>query len=201
MTSLTIRRPLGRTAVRHDPVTIALHWITAFLVLAQFASAHVWDLLEKGTPLRIDLIMMHLAFGILLAVTMVLRIGWRLLKRDRLPSAVHGLQKLASSAVHMVLYALLAGQVAVGLMFSWSTGKPLPFFDLFAIPVPVFIDPSFRPLLAALHNDIGWGIIAVAGLHAVAALMHHYAFGDEVLNRMLPGSPKGILGSASGSRK
>jgi cytochrome b561 len=187
MTSLTIQPLAEPAAVRHDPLTIALHWITAFLVLEQFTSAHLWDFFEKGTTWRIDLIMTHLAFGILLAVTVVIRIAWRLLKRDRLPPAVTGVQHLAATAVHMLLYCLLVAQVMLGFLFSWSSGRPLPFFNLFSIPVPITIDPSFRHTLAELHNDGGWAIIAVVGLHAAAALMHHYVFRDGVLLRMLPG--------------
>jgi cytochrome b561 len=187
MTSLTVQPLTTPTAVRHDPLTIALHWITAFLVLAQFTSAHVWDFLEKGTFWRLGLIMTHFAFGILLAATVVVRIAWRLPKRDRLPPAVTGVQHLAATAVHMLLYCLLVAQIVLGFLFSWSSGKPLPFFDLFSIPVPITIDPSYRHTLAELHNDGAWAIIAVVGLHAAAALMHHYVLRDAVLLRMLPG--------------
>lgn len=187
MTSLTTQ-PLSKpAAVRHDPLTIILHWMTAFLVLAQFATAHIWDLLEKGTSWRISLIMTHLAFGLFLAVTVVARIAWRLLRRERLPPAVSGLQHLAATAVHMLLYCLLVAQVVLGFLFSWSSGKPLPFFNLFAIPVPFAIDPSLRHTIAELHNDGAWAIIAIVGLHAAAALMHHYVLRDSVLMRMLPG--------------
>lgn len=186
MTSLTIQPFEKAAVVRHDPVTILLHWMTAFLVLAQFASAHVWDFLEKGTAWRIDLIMTHLAFGLLLAATVVVRVVWQVLKRDRLPSAVAGLQHLAAKAVHLLLYCLLVAQVLLGFLFSWSTGKPLPFFNLFSIPVPIMIDPSLRHTLAEMHNDCAWILIAVVGLHAAAGLMHHYVLRDGVLLRMLP---------------
>src|SRR4051812_40864252 len=104
--------------IRHDRLTIALHWITAFLVLSQFASAHIWEILEKGTTIRIDLIMIHLAFGMLLAVTVVIRVVWRVTNRRRLPSAVTGIQHLAAEAVHMLLYGLLVAQVALGFVFG-----------------------------------------------------------------------------------
>lgn len=180
-------QPLTKPAVRHDPITMTLHWITAFLVLEQFASAHIWGFFEKGTSWRIGLIMTHLAFGPLLALTVVIRIAWKLMNRERLPAAVTGLQHVAASAVHIFLYCLLVMQVSLGFLFSWSTGMPLPFFNLFSIPVPFAIDPSLRHTLAELHNAGAWTIIAVVGLHAAAALMHHYVLRDGVLLRMLPG--------------
>lgn len=187
MTSLAVQ-PLNKPPIiRHDPLTILLHWLTAFLVLAQFGSAHVWDLVEKGTPLRIGLIMTHLAFGIVLAATVLIRVLWKLKKKERPAPAVKGLQHLAATTVHMLLYCLLVAQVVLGFLFSWSGGKPLPFFNLFSIPVPIAIDPSLRYTLAELHNDVAWAIIAVVGLHAAAALMHHYVLRDGVLSRMVPG--------------
>jgi cytochrome b561 len=43
-----------------------------------------------------------------------------------------------------------------------------------------------RHQLRELHENLGWAIIAVALLHALAALYHHYVLKDRVLERMLP---------------
>ena len=37
---------------RYDAFSMTLHWITAFSVIFVFASADIWEQLEKGTPLR-----------------------------------------------------------------------------------------------------------------------------------------------------
>ena len=39
-------------AERYDRLTRSFHWLTVALVIFLFASAQVWDILEKGTPLR-----------------------------------------------------------------------------------------------------------------------------------------------------
>jgi cytochrome b561 len=187
MSRLAAKPTTASTDFRHYPITILLHWLTALLVLAQFGSAHIWEFLKKGTPWRIGLITTHLGLGVLLAATVLVRIVWQLAKRDRPAPAVSGLQNVVATAVHMFLYCLLATQAVLGFLFSWSSGRPLPFFDLFAIPVPIAIDPSFRHTLAELHNDVAWAIIAVVALHAAAALMHHYVVRDGILTRMLPG--------------
>jgi len=41
---------------------------------------------------------------------------------------------------------------------------------------------------ANFTNGIGWAIIVIALLHALAALYHHYGLRDRVLERMLPRS-------------
>jgi cytochrome b561 len=42
--------------------------------------------------------------------------------------------------------------------------------------------------LAQLHGTLGDAIIWLAGLHAAAALYHHFFLKDRVLRAMLPGS-------------
>ena len=47
-----------------------------------------------------------------------------------------------------------------------------------------------RPVIAdqvqEVHALLGWVILAMAGLHAEAALAHRYLWRDGVLGRMLP---------------
>lgn len=187
MTADTYRQPQITSRSHHDSVTIALHWATAILVLAQFGSAHIWEFLMKGTPWRIGLISTHAALGILLAVVILARICWRLLNRDKLPSAVSGLQHIVASAVHGILYLLLALQVTLGFLLGWSAGNPLRFFNLFSIPPLFVVSPDMRHLVGPLHNYTAWTIIGFALVHACAALMHHYVLRDGVLRRMIPG--------------
>lgn len=57
-------QPLTRQ--RYDSFTLVLHWVTAACVIFLFASAHIWEQLERGTPLRKGLQAVHISCGILL---------------------------------------------------------------------------------------------------------------------------------------
>jgi cytochrome b561 len=171
----------------YDGVTIALHWATAVLVVAQFGMAEVWGWLQKGTPIRIGLITTHLAFGILLAAVIIIRICWRLAHRGRLPPAVSGLQHVLANAVHGILYLLLVAQATLGLLWGWSGGRSIPFFNLFSVPPLLSLDPDMRHTIGSLHENVAWAIIVVAFGHAVVAIGHHIVLRDNVLRRMLPG--------------
>ncbi|GLS21959.1 cytochrome b561 [Labrys miyagiensis] len=171
---------------RHDGLTIALHWLTALLVIALFASAETWGFLPKGSFLRNGLQSLHISMGITLAAVMVARILWRLARRYELPSDLPRWQEMASSLVHLALYLLLAAQLTLGFLFRWAQGEPFSFFGLFEIP-HVAIDPDLARTFGELHNIVAWTIICLAGLHAVAALGHHYVLKDKVLLRMMPG--------------
>jgi cytochrome b561 len=174
-----------QTASRYDRATIFLHWLTAGLVIALFLLAEGWgffprDIRKAGQSL-------HVSLGILLAVVLVVRLLWRGGPGRRLPPADAGLLGWAARAAHLALYGLLTAQAALGILFRWAEGEPLQFFGLFTLPAAFAPDRDLARSLIGLHNIVAWIIIVLAGLHAAAALVHHYALRDGVLRRMLPG--------------
>jgi cytochrome b561 len=171
---------------RYDRVTIALHWTTALLVVVLFALAEIWGFLPRGTPLRRNFQALHISLGILLAAVFVFRGIWRLTQGRRLPPATTGLQNLAATAANWGLYGLLAAQIVLGFLFRWAQGEPFLFFGLFSIPSPMTADRPTAHQFGELHENVAWIIIVLAGLHAVAALVHHYVLRDGLLQRMLP---------------
>jgi cytochrome b561 len=77
-------------------------------------------------------------------------------------------------------------QVALGFLLRWAQGEPLTFFGLLSMPTLVTLDHGFARTLGGLHDNVAWAIIIIAGLHAGAALLHHYVLRDDVLLRMMP---------------
>ena len=176
-----------KRAARYDHFTIALHWLTAFLVLTLFALAEARGFVARGTPLRGDLIFVHISLGVLLAAVLILRIVWRVATRQRTAPAVSGLQHVVATLTHLALYALMISQMSYGFLMIWASVKGPSFFGLFSVPSLFFTpDRAFAHRLEDLHNLAGWTLIALAGAHAVAALFHRYVFKDNVLRRMLP---------------
>ena len=168
----------------YDRATIAFHWLTVILVVGLFALAEIWGFLPRGTPTRRLLQSVHISFGLLFAAVFVLRVVWRLSRGRRLPPASGGWLRLAGSGMHGLLYLLLAAQIVLGFLFRWAQGEPFAFFGLFDIPTLVSIDHEQRRFFGGLHNTVAWGIIVLACIHAVAALVHHYVLRDGVLRRM-----------------
>jgi len=175
----------GDDGTTYDRVSIALHWLTALLVIVQFVMAITWDYFPRETRQGLESI--HVSLGVLLAAVIILRLVWRWMPGHQVPSAVVGWVKTASKAVHYFLYALLVAQVALGFGWRWAQGHPAGFFGLFEIPGPYGqLDKATRHLFHDFHEKIGWAIVILAAGHAAAALYHHYALKDRVLGRMLP---------------
>lgn len=183
-------QPLTRQ--RYDSFTLVLHWVTAACVIFLFASAHIWEQLERGTPLRKGLQAVHISCGILLALVMVIRPLWRLYSQhsphlSMPPVEGARLAKLLAHGMHGALYLLLFAQIVLGFLFPWSQQEPFSFFGLFDLSGWVQITPTLRHTLAQWHGNVAWALVSLAFVHALAALFHHYLLRDSVLSRMLPG--------------
>ena len=174
----------GDDGTDYDKVAIALHWATAFLVIANFALAHTWDWFAK--PAKELMEDTHMSFGVLLTAVIVARLVWRLIPGHQMAALEAGWQRIASKATHYLLYGLLVAEAGLGFAFRWGAGRPMEFFGLGIPPLTGAIDKPLRHDLREIHDKIGWVIIGLAAAHALAALYHHYVLKDRVLQRMLP---------------
>ena len=169
--------------MRYDGTTIALHWITAVLVAMLWTIGQTVDVFPNG-PLRIDYRSVHILLGVALGAVLVARLGWRLSRHETLPPIDHGILLAIARFTHWLLYALLTVAVVLGVANVWVRGDVI--FDLFRVPA---YDPGNRTLV---HLVGGWhalaanAVLIVAGIHAAAALFHHYVLRDATLVRMLP---------------
>ena len=85
---------------------------------------------------------------------------------------------------HWLLYALLVVAIGFGIANVWVRGDSI--FNLFRIPA---YDPGNRALMHLIggrHALFANAVLIVAGVHAAAALFHHYILRDATLRRMLP---------------
>ncbi len=126
MSTTAIPRPpsgvYSAPAVCYDGFTVVLHWLTAVLVISLFALAEIWGFLPHGTPLRRGMQSLHISLGVFLALVFVARLIWRLSHGRRLPRILSWPEHLAATMMHLLLYGLLALQIALGLLFAWSGG-------------------------------------------------------------------------------
>lgn len=172
---------------RYDRVTMAFHWATAVLVVTLFGASYWWNSLPGGTPLRKWLQAFHISIGLLFVLVFIGRLLWRWRRGRKLPAANRSIADILARGVHALLYLLLAAQIALGFALRWAQGEPFFFFGLFSIPEILGPSKTWEHTFEPLHNYTAWAIVALAGGHAVAALVHHYALRDGVLRRMLPG--------------
>jgi cytochrome b561 len=172
-----------------DSVTIGLHWITAFLVLALFVTAWLHAVAEEQksdfTPL---LLQIHRSIGVVVWAVTALRLMWRL-TRARLPPFPTQMTAAHRAVVKLSeygLYALLLGQPATGLLTTLFGGRPFGLL-MWRIPPLLSRDDAIRAAFHSAHELGAWTLAIMVAGHAGMALFHHVVLRDDVLACMAPG--------------
>ncbi|MHB8529855.1 MAG: cytochrome b [Caulobacteraceae bacterium] len=169
----------------YDGVSVTLHWITVALVLIQFGFSKTWGFFDR--PVRREMIILHMGFGILLGLAVMARIVWRFIPGHPAPPAHSGWVGFASKAVHFLLYALILFEFVLGFALRWSGGEAMIFFGLPVPPMGVpHVSRATNHSIGVIHGLVGWVIILLAAGHALAGAYHHFVVKDGVLARMIP---------------
>lgn len=166
----------------YDRRTIVLHWTSAILVILMWLAGQTIDFFPKGTP-RISARSMHICVGVALALLLAVRIAWRIRGGAKLPAQA-GLDAVAARTVHVLLYLLLAAVVIAGFACVWIRGDTI--FNLFTVPAFRPGDTALRHSAVDLHGLLANCLLALAGVHALAALWHQFVRKDQLLRRMWP---------------
>ena len=178
------QRPPDRA--RHQPLTMALHWLTVVAVLGQFgfaiAHAQVGD-----ADLRRALLTAHRSLGVLIALLIVVRVTWRLfgMRLPPFPNSMSRFHQIGARLSEWGLYGLLLAQPATGLLQTALRGRP---FTLFGIQVPALMaaDKSMADLAHMAHELGAYALAGLVLVHASAAILHRVIGNDGVLDSMLP---------------
>ena len=125
---------------------------------------------------------LHVVLGFAFAALIAWRIIWRNSGGRRLPAAETGLLHLVAEATHYGLYLLLLTVIVLGIINAVVRGYNL--FDL--VSLPQIGDRAMRKPITHWHGLAANLLLALAGLHAAAALFHHYMLRESVLARMIP---------------
>lgn len=171
----------------YDPVAKVFHWTIVVLLAVQFALAWTMPEIHRNTQPE-TLISLHLSFGILIILVMVLRLVWRLfhavpLATDRVPSW----QVAIARATHLLLYALLVVMPVLGWANANSRGWDVSPFGLAALPRIMAAHTPLGHTLGDVHTLLAYVTLGLLGLHVAGALYHHFRLKDQTLARMLPG--------------
>lgn len=169
----------------HPSWRIAIHWTTAALIVIGVGAVLGREWVDDRL-LRDGLLRLHRASGLMVMVLTVLR----MLSMPWLDSGARGataLLRWSAHLSHFLLYGLLVGLPLVGWALSSAHGQTVYFLGVLPLPALVSRDRDLADQLQDVHEEMAIALLLVVALHSAAAIWHHYALGDAVLHRMLPG--------------
>lgn len=171
---------------RYGSLSIGLHWLMLVLLVAVYACIELRELFPKGSDPREALKHWHYMLGLSVLVMVWLRLAVHMIGPvPRIEPDPARWQKLLAKLMHVALYVLMIGLPIAGWLVLSAEGKPVPFFGL-ELPALVGENKDLAKLFEEIHETAGVVGYWLIGLHAAAALFHHYVVRDDTLRRMLP---------------
>lgn len=177
---------LRNTSTTYGAISIMLHWLLAVALIGLFVSG-LWmvdlgyyDQWYHRAPA------LHKSVGVVVVILVAARIIWRWV--GGVPEPEPGAKPWEISVAHWVHRILVFGVLAIaaaGYLISTAKGDPIIVFDLFAVPATVQGIPGQADVAGSVHYWLAVALMALAGLHALAALKHHFIDRDATLIRML----------------
>jgi len=149
---------------RHHPLLVAMHWLSAILVILTLISGGI-------APLGI-----HMVSGILIFTVFLLRVTMKI----RAPADhSQGLQAKIANSMHLLLYGLVFGVIASGIGIAVEANL----FDV--MQGNVLLPPGYREGAAyAVHALLTDVLMTTIAAHAAAALWHQFIQRDQLFSRM-----------------
>lgn len=174
------------TPSRFSATGQVIHWLTAVIVLFAF-------ILGPGGPeTRIYSTsndfsrQFHETLGLCVFALVVVRVLWRAVTVRPAPPQVPRWMDISAKLVQAALYILLFALPLTAIAGAWLEGHPLTLTGGVEI-APMFAKAhALGSVIAEAHSWLGDIILWLAGMHALAALYHHFMLRDDVMRSMLP---------------
>ncbi len=171
-----------------DPAIRILHWLSLFLVATIFVLAFSIRF-AASREAALALTALHRSFGVTVWAVTLCRLAWRQFSRfPNWPADMSEAMRLAAQWSEYALYALMLAQPLLGFLETDARGDRVTLFFLGQLPGLIGEDRPLAKYLLEAHKAVGFVLLGLIALHALAALYHHFWRRDDTLAAMLPRS-------------
>jgi cytochrome b561 len=178
--------PIKNTRSRYGWLSVSIHWLMALTVIGMFALGIWMRQLSYYDPWYKDGPTIHKSIGILLFILLLARIVWRNINiRPSDDPALKAWERITAHLTHFALYGLMLALMIAGYLISTADGRPIDVFNLFSVPATLHGLADQEDIAGEVHEILAWALVLLAGVHALAALKHHFINRDSTLLKML----------------
>jgi cytochrome b561 len=170
----------------YDSVARTLHWVMALFIVSEYLIGLTIDTFGWKW--------LHIQVGMLILFLIILRVFWRTTHNyPKMDSHLSRFNQILAHAGHMLLYVLMLAIPTTGLVVVITKGVSFNIFGINISPLMSPMEYHQRHLIKVFHVYMAHTIIILAGLHALAALMHQFIHQRPILSRMLPAKLADII--------
>lgn len=173
---------MAQAAYRYPWPVRWIHWLSLVLIAVAYLTSESAEEAEaRGSAVN-----WHVLAGLGLLMLFVPRAIAYLLVRTPVDTRTSIAEIWMTRTVHLALLLFVVVQPLLGLLLVWSEGEALPIpLTPWQLPPLLALGEGWEDTLEGLHETVGNVFYGVIGLHAFAALWHHFVRHDGVLRRML----------------
>lgn len=183
MADYMVEEDSGPRAIRYASLVVAIHWISAALILGQIYLGFAFGDYPKGSPQRTELFTLHKTVGVVILLLALARLAVRLIDAPPpYPQNFPKWERAVAVWTHRLFYFLMialpltglaaVSKRAVGGMTDLAGGTRFP-----VVPIPG---------IGEIHEPLAFAMIGLLVLHVLAALKNQFVTGGPVAGRMPP---------------
>ena len=173
----------GTRAIRYANMVVAIHWISAALILTQIYLGFAFGDYPKGSPERTQLFTWHKSVGVVILLLALARLAVRLIDAPPpYPDSFPKWERAVAVWTHRLFYFFMIALPITGLAFvsKRAVGGMTDLVGGTRFPVvPI-------PSIGEAHQWLAFAMIALVILHMLAALKNQFLTGGPVAGRMPP---------------
>ena len=181
MSDYMVEETTGSVAVRYRPIVVAIHWISAALLLTQIYLGFAFGSFPKGSPERIELFTWHRTVGVTILMIALIRLAVRLLNPPPpYPAELAKWERAFAVWTHRSFYFLIIALPLTGLAAVSKGGPSTKLLGGLEVPtVPL-------PAIGEAHEILVFTTLALLALHILGALKHQFIDRGPSADRMPP---------------
>jgi cytochrome b561 len=164
-------------------ISIALHWLTAAIVLTMWTVGTMSQIAsDEDYP---ALVRLHSTIGVTAYALLWARIAWRF--KVGHPGPRPGQDALLfpiAKSLHFLLLVAIGTMLISGPLMVWSAGDAIGVFA-FAIPSPIDAIPALHDVLRAVHGYTATFIVIGIVLHVLAVFKHMIVNRDGTFDKIM----------------
>ena len=183
MADYMVEETSGSKAIRYGGLAVAIHWLSAALILTQVYLGFAFGNFPKGSAERTDLFTAHKTVGVVILLLALTRLAVRLIDAPPpYPADFPKWERAVAVWTHRAFYFLIIALPITGLaavskratsgMTELAGGTWFP-----VVPIPA---------LGGAHEVLAFATIGLLVLHVLAALKNQFVNRGPVADRMPP---------------